>query len=142
MMLQLVVNKKYRGQHVGTKLMHSIWGLSDAFAWGLYTSNPLTINALEEATMRKVNVRLIDKYIGDLKKVAYDLFDNDTKWLNSYHRGVVDTNFWTDHSEISKKIEYYESEYSRGFPLNKNLAEGHEWFAFTFRTQPISLRSR
>ena len=30
--LQLVVKKGYRGQQIGAKLMHSIWGLSDSFA--------------------------------------------------------------------------------------------------------------
>ena len=43
--LQLVVAKQFRGNGIGSKLLHSIWGLSDCYAWGLFTSNPMTIKA-------------------------------------------------------------------------------------------------
>lgn len=31
--LQLVVAKQFRGNGIGSKLLHSIWGLSDCYAW-------------------------------------------------------------------------------------------------------------
>ena len=38
--LQLVVAKQFRGNGIGSKLLHSIWGLSDCYAWGLFTPKP------------------------------------------------------------------------------------------------------
>ena len=134
--LQLVVNEKYRGHHIGTKLMHSIWGLSDSFACGLYTSNPMTICALENATMRPVKVSLINTHIDKLRRVAYDIMP-ESNWLDAYSKGIVDTNFRTDHSDLQEKIRRYEIK--RPFPLNRKLPEGCEWLAFTFRRQEPSL---
>jgi len=131
-MLQLVVKKEYRGNHIGTKMMQSIWGLSDSYACGLYTSNPMTIRALEEATMRPINVKLITKHFEKLRDVAYDVMDS-TEWLDTYKDGIVNTSFPTNHEDLSSRIE--RSYRDRRFPLNKNLPEGHEWFAFTFRSQ-------
>lgn len=134
--LQLVVKESYRGMHIGTKLMHSIWQLSDNFAWGLFTSNPLTIRALENATMRPVKIGLINKHIDRIRSVAYDLLPNTT-WIDQYTGGIVNTDFWTDHSDLQDKISVYET--SRSFPLTKKLPEGYEWLAFTFKSQKQSL---
>lgn len=134
--LQLVVNENFRGHHIGTKLMHSIWGLSDSFACGLYTSNPMTIRTLENATMRPVKVGLINKHIDKIRSVAYDLM-HDTSWIDGYSRGMVNTSFWTDHSDLDEKIERYEI--SRRFPLTRKLPEGYEWLAFIFRRQELDL---
>ena len=65
--LQLVVAKQFRGNGIGSKLLHSIWGLSDCYAWGLFTSKPMTIKALERATMRKVDPNTINKKLDKLK---------------------------------------------------------------------------
>ena len=137
--LQLVVKKEYRGNNIGTKIMHSIWNLSDSYAWGLYTSNPMTIFALENATMRPVNVGLINKHIDKLRQAAFDLF-SDTSWIDSYSKGMVNTNFWTDHSDLKEKIGQFEK--TRPFGLKKDLPEGYEWLAFTFRSQEPKLATK
>lgn len=130
--LQLVVDKKYRGKKIGTKLIHSIFGLSDSFACGLYTSNPMTIKALEDATFRHVDVRKITNKLEMIRDAAYDLFE-DTEWIDQYRDGIVNTKFEVDHSAIKKNINkvYKDGE----FPFSGNLPEGCEWLAFTFKSQ-------
>ena len=130
--LQLVVDKSYRGNDIGANLMRSIWGLSDSWAWGLFTANPSTIKALENVTMRKVNVQAISKHISEIREVAYDIFDS-LDWLNSYNNGIVNTEFPVDHSDIHEKIHKYYLE--KEFSLPENLPEGHEWLAFVFAEQ-------
>lgn len=131
--LQLVVSRAYRGQNIGSKMMQSIWGLSDSYACGLYTSNPMTIRALEKATMRQVNEKLIRKHLDKLKSVAGDLFPN-MDWIDSYHNGMVNTSFFTDHRLLADNIK--KAYPHNNFPLDSNLQEGYEWLAFTFRSQP------
>ncbi len=99
---------------------------------GLFTSNPMTINVLEKATMRKINVTTINKKIDKIKVVAYDIFDS-SEWIESYRNGIVNTNYFVSHDNLQNKI-------SRVYPLGEfsmdvNLPEGHEWLAFTFRHQ-------
>lgn len=130
--LQLVVDKNHRGNNIGTKLLHSIFGLSDSFACGLYTSNPMTVKALENATFRHIDINKTTKNIQFLKEAAYDLFE-DTDWIDNYHNGVVNTKFFVDHSLLSSNIEKV---YPTGsFPFKKELNEGCEWLAFTFKSQ-------
>ena len=136
--LQLVVKKEYRGNHIGAKLMHSIWHLSDSYACGLYTSNPKTIKALEKATMRSVDINYISRNIRYIKESLFDLFPN-TSWIDEYKNGMVNTHFYTDHSNISKKIK--ETYPNHTFPLKTNLPEGYEWLAITFSKQTPYLDS-
>lgn len=58
---QLVLDKKYRGRRFGLKMLQSVFGLSSDDAWGLYTSNPLTIRALEDATFRRISINGIQR---------------------------------------------------------------------------------
>ena len=134
--LQLVVAKEYRRNQIGTKLMHSIWGMSDSWAWGLYTANPYTIKALEDATMRRVQIKQIDKNIEELKSVAYDLLE-DMQWIESYEKGIVNTRFHIDHSDSIQKIDRIFP--GKEFHLPRNLPEGSEWFAFVFNSQNPSV---
>lgn len=136
--LQIVVKTEFRGNHIGTKLMHSIWNLSDSYACGLYTSNPKTIKALEKSTMRDVDVNYISRNLKYIKKALFDLFP-DTRWIEESEKGLVNTNFFIDHSEINKKIKATYPNHS--FPLNPNLPEGYEWLAITFNRQTPYLDS-
>ena len=47
------------GKRFGLKILQPVFGLSNDDACGLYTSNPLTIRALEDATFRHIDVRRI-----------------------------------------------------------------------------------
>lgn len=53
--LQLVVQEDYRKRGIAKTLLYSIWGFSGDYAWGLATSNALTVKTLEKATFRKVD---------------------------------------------------------------------------------------
>lgn len=44
--VQLVVSKKHRNQGIAKRIMQSIWGFSDDYAWGLFTPNINTIKVL------------------------------------------------------------------------------------------------
>ena len=130
--LQLVVHKEYRNNRIATRLLHSIFGLSDSFACGLYTSAPMTIKALENATFRHIEVSKITKNIELIKEASYDLLENPA-WISSYDKGIVNTEFFVEHSSLDSRIM---EKYPDGdFPFNKELAEGHEWLAFTFKSQ-------
>lgn len=130
--LQLVVRKDYRGKKIGTKLLHSIFGLSDSFACGLYTANPMTIKALENATFRHVEVNEINKKFDVIKSAAYDIFDN-LDWIENYDKGIVNTDFCIEHSSMDENIK---KTYKNGnFPFDRDLADGCEWLAFTFKSQ-------
>ena len=131
--LQLVVKEGYRGQQIGAKLMHSIWGLSDSFACGLFTANPMTIKALETATFRHVDVARINRNIDKIRLGSKDIFEN-MDWITNYKDGTVDTKFYVDHSKIKELIaRCYDEEHK--FPFDADLPEGHEWLAFTFKSQ-------
>ena len=50
---QLVVHENYRNQEIAKNLLHSIWGFTDNFAWGIISANPYAIRALEKTTRRR-----------------------------------------------------------------------------------------
>lgn len=135
---QLVVDKNYRGRRFGLKMLQSIFGLSNDDAWGLYTSNPLTIRALEDATFRHISIEKIQNNLSSLKKVLYDVFDG-TAWLDSFRNGCVDTNFNVGHEKNAEKIK--KAYPNGGFPFKEELREGEEYLAVIFNSQPVDART-
>ena len=131
--LQIVVDKGYRGKEIGIRMMTAIWGMSD-YAWGLYTAHPLTIATLEKATLRRViPTQLTNERLEELKLVAADLFEN-MEWIQHYHDGKVKTEFYISHEKIAEQIK--KSYRSRVFPFSP-LDPGEEWLAFVFDKQPL-----
>ena len=130
--LQLVVHKDYRGNGIGTNIMRSIWGMSDSWAWGLYTANPFTIKCLQDATMRKVKQGMIANHINEIKTVSYDLL-RDSKWIDTYKNGTVFTDFPVEHADTC--AIFAEKYPDIHFDLPENLEIGYEWFAFVFCDQ-------
>lgn len=119
------------------KLLHSIWGFSSDIAWGLATPNPITVKTLEAATFRKVEPKVIYRHIEKLKKIG-----SCVKFVNEYivseKQSLVNTNFKIDHSDIGRNIKKaYGNKWSLG-----PLPEGHEWLAFTFRSQNMTMTKR
>ena len=135
---QLVVRKDYRGHRLGLKMLQAVFGFSSDDAWGLYTSNPLTIRALEDATFRRVSIEKIRERLPQLKQVLSDVFD-DTEWLDSFRNGCVDTKFPVGHESNAGKIK---KAYPNGdFPFKEDLREGEEYLAIIFKSQPVDLSS-
>lgn len=130
--LQLVVSEKHRKHGIGSRLLYSIWGMSDDFAWGLATANPCTVKALENATLRKCDPACIKKNLTEIKKLASEVgFVAADKYCVTDERSVVDTGFYVDNTEF---MTTYQS--IKDWRLGE-LQPGFEWLAFTFREQPI-----
>ena len=130
--LQLVVSEKHRKHGIGSRLLYSIWGMSDDFAWGLATANPCTVKALENATLRKCDPVCIKKNLTEIKKLAGEVgFAAEDKYYVTDERSVVDTGFFVDNAEFMTAYQSI-TDWRLG-----ELQPGYEWLAFTFREQPI-----
>nr|VFK18635.1 MAG: Methyltransferase domain-containing protein [Candidatus Kentron sp. LFY] len=144
---QLVVHEDYRNRGIAKRLLFSIWGLSNDFAWGLLTANPYAIRALEKATRRRCSPKRIAinkrklfniacENLGDCYQIDCDFprINKDSKQITVDETGSkIDTRFFVDHSRIPEMVE---GALSNGTPwVLGDLEEGWEWFAFTFNDQ-------
>ncbi|MDR0978368.1 MAG: GNAT family N-acetyltransferase [Lachnospiraceae bacterium] len=138
---QFVVHTDYRHQGIGSNLLRHIWGMSNDYAWGIVTSNPYAVRALEKATRRISDPKIIctenrfnkllnfgQQYIGNyITKPIETQCDKTTSQIN--------TKFNVDHSTIPKSIESLKN---NGVKWKMGeLKEAWEWFAFTFRRQEV-----
>jgi len=133
---QLVVHKEHRQADVGKRLLFTIWGFSDYFAWGLLSANPYAIRALEKATRRRCQPGIIARHAQPLldlgeKQVHYLNPSRDTAITSEESR--IDTGFPLDHSELPEMMARATTS-SKPWTLG-NLPGGWEWFAFTFHEQ-------
>jgi SAM-dependent methyltransferase/GNAT superfamily N-acetyltransferase len=133
---QLVVHEDYRKHGIGKKLLFSFWGFSNYFAWGIMSSNPYAIRALEKATYRRVDPKIIKaKKIG-LRKFAVEnvsYVHHSTEFVTTTNNSKVNTMFPSDISKIGLKLNNVTS---KGIPwLLGEIDEGWEWLAFTFQSQ-------
>lgn len=133
---QLVVHENYRHQGIGKNLLFSIWRFSNYFAWGILTSSPYAVRALEKATRRRCTPQRIKKNKRMLlnfgrKNVHY--VTNDMEVVVKADSSVANTNFFADHSRLDEMINNVISE-EAPWTLGE-LDEGWEWFAFTFNDQ-------
>lgn len=133
--LQLVVKTEKRGNKLGTKLLHSIWGLSNNYAWGLFTSNLHTIGALERATLRKIKLSRIRRDLDKIAPALKDVFE-DTNWIKSFRCGCVDTQFPVDHTKMEAQIKKLYTDQNRKFPFAQ-LEPHQEWLAIIFGSQKV-----
>ncbi len=133
---QLVVHEEYRNKKVAQRLLFSIWGMSDYFAWGILTSSPYAVRALEKATRRRCvpdriyrNHRLLINF--GLKNVSY--LKKKPEIIINKKNSQINTGFFVDHSDVNTMLENVTSDEKPWLlgPLN----EGWEWFAFTFQDQ-------
>lgn len=133
---QLVVHEEYRQHGIGKELLFSFWGFSNNYAWGIMSSNPYAIRALEKATYRRVEPSLIkSKEKGlrrfGIKNVSY--LDKNTEFNITTKKSSVNTKFPSDISKVNEKLENVTK---NDIPwLLGEIEEGWEWFAFTFNTQ-------
>ena len=134
LVVQLVVDAKFRRQGVATTLLHAIWGFSDFYAWGIVTSSPCTVEALEAATFRRCDAALIARRA---PFVAREVLSNvpflaRAPWRADEGTSAVDSKFFTDRSAKPVARRRVESRLGK-------LAEGEEWMALTFRDQGLDL---
>jgi SAM-dependent methyltransferase/GNAT superfamily N-acetyltransferase len=131
---QLVVHASYRKRGIARRLLFSIWGFSNHFAWGLVTSNPFTVRALEKATRRRVAPERIQASIQTLLTGGTQVpYVNPTiETICDATTARINTDFCVDHSDLPEKIRRVSS--CSTWTLGE-LPEGWEWVAFTFRDQ-------
>jgi 2-polyprenyl-3-methyl-5-hydroxy-6-metoxy-1,4-benzoquinol methylase len=138
---QLVVHIDYRNKNIAKNILHSIWGYSDDFAWGLVSAGPYAVRALEKATRRRCDPLRIKKDIDKILIAGIDLvpyIHKNMERLVDNHTSMINTEFFADHSDIDSMLDSVTSE-DVVWKLGQ-LKEGWEWLAFTFRDQPqISL---
>ncbi len=133
---QLVVHERYRHRGIGKTLLFLIWKFSDYFAWGILTSSPYAVRALEKATRRRCDPQRIKKNYRMLLNFGtknVDYVNAEMEIVVTDDSSLVNTNFLADHSQLNemiKNVSTAETQWTLG-----NLKEGWEWFAFTFNDQ-------
>lgn len=129
--VQLVVEPAYRHQGIATSLLHSIWGFSDYYAWGIVTSSPCTIEALEGATFRRGTPARIAQDAQFLKDELFSKIEflKTAEWTVSDSVSYIDTRFFTDRTNIVPGRSNVPARYGA-------LPSGQEWLAVIFNDQP------
>ena len=134
---QLVVHKDYRKRGIAERLLFSIWGFSNHYAWGIVSANPYAIRALEKATRRRaktLRIRKNSKKLLNVGKQNVPFIHDNTELCVDDFKSVINTEFFVDHSDTVKMLEDVVNEDT---PWELGLIEeGWEWFAFTFNDQP------
>jgi len=100
----------------------------DATAWGLVTSHPFAIKAMETASKRQCDPTLIAAHATSLVKTARVPYASASSIRCTSTQSLIDTRFYVDHSEVNAIVAELPN-----WRLG-NLGEGDEFFAFTFPT--------
>lgn len=132
--LQLVVDNRYRGQKIGSRLLLSAWGFSDFYAWGLATANAITLKTLEAATWRQISIQAIADNLPTLERLMEDVpFVDKTSVRLSETKSQIFSNFYPEleSSNNDESLKIYTTRLGE-------IQPGYEWLAFTFSSQPMS----
>ena len=132
---QLVIHEDHRKRDVAKRLLFSIWGMSDHFAWGLLTANPYAIRALEKATRRRCDPKRIRRNVDKIKAIGQQrttYVKKDAAVRVTSKTSIIDTKFFLDHSELPEMLQ--NAQKTAPWVLG-DLPEGWEWLAFTFQDQ-------
>lgn len=132
---QLVVHRFYRKRKIGTRLLHSAWGFSNYYAWGLATANAITLKTLESVTWRQITVEDMMKNIDVLKELMQRIpFADSDKVKVEEGKSQVFTDFYPEFESINKDedLQIYTSRLGK-------IDSGYEWLAFTFASQEIMM---
>ncbi|KAI1703885.1 hypothetical protein DdX_14628 [Ditylenchus destructor] len=128
---QLVVREDMRRRGVATELICKSW-TRDVVAWGLATSNPYSIRALERASQRRCDPEAISKHAKDLVSASgIPAFQNCKLSIDS-EKSLIHCDFFVDHTNVNKAIAA-EQNWTLGL-----LDEGDEFLAFCFTVENCS----
>ena len=130
LVVQLVVAAAYRRRGIASTLLHSAWGFSDYYAWGIVSSNAYTIEALQGATFRKASPAVMAESEDWLREEVLSgvPFLAQAEWRFSGHESIVNTAFFTDRTQSGESTADIRARLGE-------LAEGEEWLAVVFRHQ-------
>lgn len=85
---QLVVHSDYRNKGIAKNILFSIWCFSSDTAWGIVSSNPYAIRALEKATRRRAipsRIKRNSKRLKNIGKEYVPYIDDDSEiWVFVY----------------------------------------------------------
>ena len=133
---QLVVHENYRHKDVAKNLLHSIWGFTDNFAWGIVSANPYAIRALEKTTRRRSSPERIKHTIKKIMSIGEEhipYINENTEYLVTSETSRINTGFFVDHQNIGQMID---TVVTNTVPWTLgDIEEGWEWIAFTFHDQ-------
>ncbi|KAI1705850.1 hypothetical protein Ddc_15553 [Ditylenchus destructor] len=125
---QLVVRKDMRQKGIATELMCKSW-TKNVVAWGLATSNPYGIRALERISQRKCDPEKIRKHANDLVSASgIPAFQNSKLSIES-EKSLIHCDFFVNHDNVNKAVAEQQN-----WTLGQ-LDEGDEFFAFTFSVE-------
>lgn len=127
---QLVVHYSYRNRGIATRLLQSAWGFSDYFAWGLATTNAVTVKTLESVTWRKVDPVVIGKHLNEIGQLCDEIVFADKKNLRvNDTKSQIFTDFYPEFQKLRNSLtDIYVSRLGA-------IEDGCEWLAFTFQHQ-------
>jgi 2-polyprenyl-3-methyl-5-hydroxy-6-metoxy-1,4-benzoquinol methylase/GNAT superfamily N-acetyltransferase len=127
---QLVVHYSYRKRGVATRLLQSAWGFSDYFAWGLATTNAVTVKTLESVTWREVDPIVIGSHLDEIGSLCDEIVFADKKNLRvDDKRSQIFTAFYPEFQKLKNSLtDVYVSRLGA-------IEDGCEWLAFTFQHQ-------
>lgn len=130
---QLVVHHSYRNRGVATRLLQSAWGFSDYFAWGLATTNAVTVKTLESVTWRMVDPVVIGKHLNEIGQLCDEIVFADKNNLRvDDTKSQIFTDFYPEFQKLKNNnlTEVYVSRLGA-------IEDGCEWLAFTFQHQDM-----
>lgn len=129
---QLVVHYSYRNRGVATRLLQSAWGFSDYFAWGLATTNAVTVKTLESVTWREVDPMVIGKHLNEIGQLCDEIPFADKDYIRvDDSQSLIFTNFYPEFQKLKNSLtDVYVSRLG-------SIEDGCEWLAFTFQHQDM-----
>lgn len=129
---QLVVHYSYRNRGVATRLLQSAWGFSDYFAWGLATTNAVTVKTLESVTWRRVDPIVIGRHLEEIDMLCDEIVFADKKNLRiDDNKSQIFTDFYPEFQKLKNSLtDVYVSRLGA-------IEDGCEWLAFTFQHQDM-----
>lgn len=130
---QLVVHTDHRHRGVATQLLFTFWGFSDHAAWGLVTTNPYAVRALERITHRRCDLAVIGEHLAEIRAAGDGIpYARGRAIEVNATRSMINTEFFISHEKLPDKLR--RAKESAPWQLGE-IAEGEEWLAFTFRSQ-------
>lgn len=129
---QLVVHRTYRNRKIATRLLQSAWGFSDYYAWGLATTNAVTVKTLESVTWRKVDPEVISLHLTEIGQLCDEIVFTDKKNIRvTKDKSQIFSNFYPEFQRLENNLsEIYVKRLG-------NIDNGCEWLAFTFQHQDM-----
>jgi hypothetical protein len=96
-------------------------------AWGIVTSHPFAVRAVEKITGFVCDVMLIAQHAESLVEAAGIPYVDASRLRITESKCVIDTEYFVEHEEVNKLVSV-ESDWRLG-----TLNDGEEFFAFVFR---------